>query len=96
MVERAKAGKYRFPYLYDNEQTTARNFAAQKTPHAFVIWKEGSNWVVKYSGAIDDNGADAAKVQHHYVADAVDELLKGQPVAVAETKSIGCGLRLRK
>ena len=95
MVAKAKKEKFNFPYLCDGAQTVARNFSAQKTPHAYVIWKEGGNWVVKYNGAIDDNGADPAKVQHHYVQDAVEALLKRQPVPVTETKSVGCGIRLR-
>ena len=95
MVAKAKKEKFNFPYLCDGAQTVARNFSAQKTPHAYVIWKEGGNWVVKYNGAIDDNGADPAKVQHHYVQDAVEAQLEGQPVPVTETKSVGCGIRLR-
>jgi len=94
MVEKARAEQFNYPYLYDGALSVARNFGAQKTPHAFVIWHEAGKWVVKYDGAIDDNGAEPTKVQHHYVADAVDALLKGQPVPLAKTKSIGCSIRL--
>ena len=96
MVEKARAEHFDFPYLYDNQQVAVRNFGAQKTPHAFVVWKENSKWLVKYNGAIDDNGADPAKVNHHYVADAVDALLAGKEVAARETRSIGCQINLRK
>ena len=96
MAEKARAEKFNFPYLYDAAQSVARDFGAQRTPHAFVIWKEHASWVVKYDGAIDDNGADPTKVTRHYVADAVDALLKGEPVAVQETRSVGCGIQLRK
>jgi len=96
MREKVKTEKITYPYLCDNQQTVAKNFAAQKTPHAFVIWKENGAWTVKYNGAIDDNGAQPQKVQHHYVADAVDALLKGQEVAVKEVKSIGCQIGLRQ
>ena len=95
MVAKAKEGHFVFPYLYDGAQSAARNFSAQKTPHAFVVWKEGGKWVVKYSGAIDDNGAEPAKVTHRYIEDAVEALLHGQPVAVKETKSIGCQIQFR-
>ncbi len=95
MVKKAKDEKFLFPYLYDNTQQVARMFKAQKTPHAFVIWKENGNWVVKYSGAIDDNGAEPAKVKHRYVSDAVDQLLAGKPVKTPETRSIGCQINLR-
>lgn len=95
MVKKAKSEHFLFPYLYDNMQVVARQFSAQKTPHAFVIWKESGKWVVKYSGAIDDNGAEPQKVKHRYVSDAVDQLLAGVAVKVPETKSIGCQINLR-
>ena len=96
MIAKASSEHFSFPYLYDNEQAAARNFGAQKTPHAYVVWKVNEKWVVKYNGAIDDNGAEADKVKHQYVADAVDELLNGKPVTIKETKSIGCEIKLRK
>ena len=96
MVAKARNEHFNFPYLQDNMQTVARNFGAQKTPHAYVLWKTGNKYIVKYNGAIDDNGAEPEKVTHHYVADAVDELLAGKPVSVKETKSIGCRINLRK
>lgn len=96
MAEKSKNENFNFPYLYDGEQTVAHNFNAQKTPHAFVIWKENNEWVVKYNGAIDDNGADPEKVTESYVAEAVDELLAGNDVRITETKSIGCQIKFRE
>ncbi len=96
MVEKAHNEHFNFPYLFDGLQVVAKDFKAQKTPHAFVIWKEQGKWVIKYTGAIDDNGANPGKVQHRYVADAVDALLQGNEVAVKETKSIGCQVHFRK
>lgn len=96
MVKKAKKEKFNFPYLFDGEQTVAKNFSAQKTPHAYVVWKENNKWVVKYDGAIDDNGNNPEKVSKHYVADAVDSLLLNKSVAVRQTKSIGCQILFRK
>ena len=96
MVAKAKNEKFNFPYLYDESQAVAKDFDAQKTPHAFVIWKENGKWAIKYNGAIDDNGAEPTKVTHHYVADALDALLKGKSVAEKETKSIGCQIHFIK
>ena len=61
--------------MYDNAQSVARNYKAERTPQAFVIWKENNIWVVKYNGAIDDNGTHPKLVTENYVANAVDELL---------------------
>lgn len=96
MIQKATKEKFLFPYLFDGEQAVAKMFAAQKTPHAFVIWKEYDAWVIKYNGAIDDNGAEPEKARNRYVANAVDALLAGKDVAVTETKSIGCQIYFRK
>ena len=60
MKAKASAEHFTFPYLFDGDQQVARQFYAQKTPHAFVLWKEKGQWVVKYDGAIDDNAVSAA------------------------------------
>lgn len=96
MIKKSEAENFNFPYLFDGEQTVAKNFKAQRTPHAFVIWKENNEWVIKYNGAIDDNGADPEKVNNKYVADAVDALLNGTGVKTEETKSIGCQIKFRQ
>jgi len=96
MVEKARNEHFNFPYLFDDLQTVAKNFSAQRTPHAFVIWNEQGRWVVKYNGAVDDNGAEPQHVKNHYVADAVDALLAGREVAVKDTRSIGCQIHFRK
>ena len=96
MVEKASNEHFNFPYLFDGEQTVAKSFKAQKTPHAFVVWKEKGKLVIKYNGAIDDNGAEPALVKNKYVENTVDALLKGKKITVKETKSIGCQIHFRK
>lgn len=96
MIKKSEAENFNFPYLFDGEQTVAKNFNAQKTPHAYVIWKENNEWVIKYNGAIDDNGADPDKVNNKYVVDAVDALLYGNEIKQTETKSIGCQIKFRQ
>lgn len=95
MVKRAREEHYSFPYLLDSTQVVAREFGAVKTPHAFVLFKENGKWIIKYSGAIDDNGAEPDKAMHHYITDAVDALLAGKQVAVTSTRSVGCGIKWR-
>ncbi len=95
MVEKAQNEHFNFPYLFDAEQTVAKSFGAQKTPHAYIIWKENGKWAVKYNGAIDDNGAEPTKATKHFVADAADALLNGKAGYVKETKSVGCQINFR-
>jgi peroxiredoxin len=96
MVTKANEEHFNFPYLFDEMQEVAKNFKAQKTPHAYVIWKENNQWVVKYNGAIDDNGMEPEKVTESFVSNAVNELLTSQRVKTSETKSIGCQIAFRR
>ena len=96
MEIRAKEKGFTFPYLYDESQEQAKKFGAIKTPHMYVLQKDGSKLTVKYIGAIDDNWEDAAAVKEKYVEAAVDALLAGKPVAITSTKAIGCGIKWKK
>ena len=95
MVKKSRSEKFNFPYLIDVNQMVAKNFKAEKTPHAFVIWKDNGAWVIKYNGAIDDNGAEPSKVKEKYVEKAVDAILQGKEAPVKETKSVGCQIHFR-
>ncbi len=96
MIEKATSENFNYPYLFDEFQTVAKDFGAQKTPHAFVIWKVNNQYTIKYDGAIDDNGAEPEKVKHSFVNDAVDALLKGEEIKITTTGSIGCQIKFRK
>lgn len=91
------AGKkhFNFDYLFDDMQILAKKFGADKTPHAFLLWKNGNDWQIRYSGAIDDNGAEPDKVTEPYLAMAVDSMLMGKEPPYASTKSIGCQIHFR-
>jgi glutathione peroxidase-family protein len=93
MQERAKAKNYSFPYLLDETQTVAKTYGAKRTPHVFVLNKEGGALVVKYIGAIDDNFEDPSAVKEKYVENAVDDLRSGKPVTPGTTKAIGCTIK---
>jgi peroxiredoxin len=95
MVIKANKEKFNFPYLYDSAQSVAKLFKAERTPQAFVLLKENNSWIIKYNGAIDDNGAEPKKVKVDYVSEAVDALIKNQKVVITETKSIGCKIMFR-
>lgn len=96
MKVRAKEKGFNFPYLVDETQETAKFYGALKTPHVYVVQKNGSDLIVKYVGAIDDNSQDASAVKTKYVENAVDELLAGKAVSTTSTKAIGCGIKWKK
>jgi peroxiredoxin len=93
MVVRAKEKGFSFPYLYDESQAIASAYGASRTPHVYVLRKAGSDLVVEYIGAIDDNANDAVSAKNKYVEQAVDELLAGKKVSMGFTKAIGCTIK---
>ena len=95
MQEKAKIDKFSFPYLQDNMQLVGKNFNAKNTPEVFVIWKENGNWILKYRGAIVDNGENKER-NITYIDEAVDALLLNKQVVTPETPSFGCKIYYRK
>jgi peroxiredoxin len=95
MCQKAKEENYNFPYLYDAMQNVGKNFHAEHTPHAFVIWKEADRWIIRYSGSVDDNG-EHPELAHSTMKNAVDDLLVNRSVAIPETASFGCAIFYRK
>jgi peroxiredoxin len=95
MQIKAKADNFNFPYLADELQTVGKQFNAEHTPQVFVIWKEYNKWIIRYAGAFDDNGEDAAKATP-FVANAIDDLLANKPVSKPQTPSFGCRIYYRK
>ncbi|HXC06238.1 MAG TPA: thioredoxin family protein, partial [Bacteroidia bacterium] len=93
MQTRAKTKSYHFPYLMDETQNIARAYGAAHTPQVYVLQKSGTDYILKYTGAIDDNSNDASAVKEKYVEDAVNALLAGKPVTNTTTKAIGCGIK---
>jgi len=96
MIQKAKKEHFNFPYLYDPTQEVAKLFHAQKTPHAFIIWRDGDHFDIAYSGAIDDNGMHPNEVENPYISMALDELLDGKTVSNPETVTIGCQIYFRE
>lgn len=96
MITRAREKGFTFPYLVDEGQKVYPQYGATKTPHVFILQKEGAKNIVKYIGAIDNNYDDPNDVSEHYVQDAMDALLSGKPVANAKTVAIGCTIKVKK
>ncbi len=73
-----------YPILHDPKGTAGRLYAAQTTPHMFVVDKNGA---LVYDGAIDDQKTS------NYVAEALDALLAGKPVEESKAKPYGCSVK---
>lgn len=88
----AKEQDFDFPYLYDGDtQKTARAYGCLATPHVFVFDKERK---LRYKGRLDDSRfADESTVTSPDARNAVEALLAGQEVPVAETRPHGCSTK---
>ena len=93
MKVRATEKGFTFPYLQDVGQQVYPQYGATKTPHVFVLQKEGDNNIVRYIGAIDDSSRNPKKVKTRYVEQAVDALLAGKSPSTTTTKAIGCSIK---
>ncbi len=86
----ARNAKIEFPVLRDNKNEVATQFGATRNPQVFVLDQAR---VVRYHGRIDDQyGVGFARKEplHTDLKQAIDELLAGKSVSVAETPVVGC------
>lgn len=94
MKIRAKEKNFPFPYLVDADQSVFPVYGATRTPHVFLLNREGNDDLrVAYIGAIDDNYQDAARVETPYLANAVNALMDGNQPNPDFTRAIGCGIK---
>jgi thiol-disulfide isomerase/thioredoxin len=91
----AKDEGFHFPYLYDGEtQAIAKRYGCLATPHVFVFDQERK---LRYQGWLDDSRfLDPSTVKRQDTRDAIQAILAGKPVAVAETKPFGCSTKWRE
>lgn len=78
-------------WIDDHSGDIGHLYDMKTTPDMYVIDKNGT---LVYAGAIDDRPAPNGdpRTAKNYVSAAVDELLAGKPVEVAQTKPYGCGV----
>jgi len=89
MRERVEAESWPFPYLHDSSQDAARAWAAQVTPHLYVL---DADLRVRYEGAPDadhmEPGEEAA-----WLRDALDAVLEGAEPERSSTAAVGCSIK---
>jgi thiol-disulfide isomerase/thioredoxin len=90
MKKRAAERGYAFPYLYNEDQTTARALGAMCTPDLYVFDDERR---LAYHGRLDDAPMDPSKVKRRELREAVDALLDGKKPSPAQNPSIGCSIK---
>ena len=92
-VEAAKQG-YKFPYLYDADQSVAMAYNAACTPDIFVF--DSSNRLV-YRGQLDDSRPKSDKpLTGKDLRTALDCILAGKQVSNEQRPSIGCNIKWKE
>jgi len=87
--EHAKQHNLGFKVYKDVNNVLADQFDAQNTPEVFLFDHAGK---LVYHGRIDDS-REIANVKANDFRSALDAVLAGQPVPVANTKQFGCTIK---
>jgi peroxiredoxin len=82
----------KYPILLDFDGDVGRLYDARKTPHMFVIDKEG---ILRYHGAIDDNKflSKSQDKATNYVVNAVRQIVDGETVTPNYVSPYGCSVK---
>jgi peroxiredoxin len=79
-------------WIDDSSGEIGRLYGMKTTPHVFVVAADGT---LVYQGAMDNkpDPKHDPKTAKNYVREAVNDLLAGKPVEVAQTKPYGCSVK---
>jgi hypothetical protein len=91
--DRAEAARrgFSFPVVLDRDATLARSFGAEYSGYSVIVDREGA---IRYRGGIDSDRVHLRGDATPYLSDALTDLLAGNSPRIAESKALGCALRL--
>ncbi len=90
MAAHAAAVRIPFRVVHDTGKQLIQQLGLTRLSEAAVLTPD---WQVRYRGPVDDQHAQGArkpKANQHYVVDAVDAILAGEPVQVTQRPPVGC------
>jgi peroxiredoxin len=94
MVHEAEERGYAFPYLFDEDQSVAKDYHAACTPDFFLF--DGQQRLV-YRGQFDGSRpGNGVPITGEDLRRAVDCVLDGKPVPADQRPSIGCNIKWRR
>ncbi|KAK2658883.1 hypothetical protein Ddye_005416 [Dipteronia dyeriana] len=95
MAEEAKLFNYPFPYLFDESQDVARDFAAVCTPEFFLFKRVGRRpFELVYHGQFDDSRPNNnLPVTGRDICFVIECVLSGQPISSVQKPSVGCSIK---
>ncbi len=77
--------------LVDESQNVGERLGLIRTGEVFVV--DPKTWSIAYHGAMDDRLSyenQKAVADHHYLKDALDDLVNGRLVRLPSTDAVGC------
>ncbi len=90
MERRGQEQEFLFPYLSDPDQRVSKLFGARKTPEAFLLKPNGSQYHIVYRGAIDNNPQNENDVDDNYLVDAANRILQRKVIGKRSRYPAGC------
>lgn len=94
MTEFAFENNFEFPYLYDENQTMAKNYAAACTPDFYLFDNQDS---LIYRGQLDDSRpGNGIPLSGNDLRGAIDGILYNRTINPDQKPSIGCGIKWKK
>jgi len=94
MARLAREEGWRFPFLFDETQTTARELHAACTPEFFVF---DAARQLAYRGQFDDSRPSNGKpVTGKDLREAIKAVAEGRKPSPDQKPSVGCGIKWRK
>lgn len=93
MKAKAEAWSFKAPYLADKNQIAMSALGARRSPEAFLLKHVKDNYVIVYSGAIDDNPQESGAVTVQHLRNAIDSLLGGKQGVLHQERAVGCSIR---
>jgi len=90
VAKEADEFKIDFPILVDEKQQVGESLGVVRTSEVFVI--EPKSWKLAYRGPMDDRLSYERQrpAKNHYLTDALDALVAGQPVKTPKADGVGC------
>lgn len=79
-------GQFKFKIIQDSNSEIANRFKAFKTPHAFVIDRNGN---ILYRGGVSSS-ADFSRSNKFFLKEALNDIQAAKPVRIAEGRTLGC------
>ena len=90
IANEAREFSIRLPILVDNTQQVGEALGVRRTSEVFVIDPQG--WKLAYRGPMDDRLSYERQrpATRHYLTDALDAMIAGKPVKIAQADGVGC------